>query len=193
MWLVLGIVASYFYNMRIDPKYFNHFLFIVAVIGFLVIGLASLLYIGKQEKRFIDRLEGTLLREFTFTNGVGDTVQVQTDRTTVLLFWATWSERSLEAVDNLYTWHDANPDIYVISAYVKDAYELAEVYNRPGQDQFQLLNATGAYQDLRVPGVPTVIIFDMNGKVMTTEIGYREIPLWHTLTTRQMLYSHNLE
>lgn len=164
---------------------------IVAVIGIITIAVASFLYIDRQEQRFYDRLDETPFSEFVFRNTEGDTVKVATDRTTVLLFWATWSERSLDMLYDLYSWHDSYPQYEVIVAYVKDAPELAMAHDRENHERYNLLDGTPAYQDLRVPGVPATIIFDEQGMVRTVEVGAQTVPAWYNLSTRDQLQSDN--
>ncbi len=161
----------------------------VGAVGIIAIAVASFFYLGKQEQRFLGRLDGTMLQEFVFHDAEGDTVQVRPERTTVMLFWATWSERSLDSLYDLYKWHDNYPQYEIIAAYVKDAPEFARAHDRAEQENHRLLDGTPAYQDLRVPGVPTAIIFDESGTVRSTEIGARAVPAWHELSTRGELQS----
>lgn len=169
--------------MRIDPRFFNHFMLIVAVICIAIIAITSILYIGKQEERFLNRLEDQRLRDLTFLTMEGDSLQVIRDRTTILLFWSTWSDRSLEALDDLYNWHDNNPGFEVVASYVKDSDDFAAAYDRVEQKQFIMVNGTPAYQNLRVPGIPTAIVFDSLGDIHAVEIGARDVPVWHALTS----------
>ncbi len=172
--------------MRIDPRFFNQFILIVAVICIAAIVITSIRYIGKQEERFLDRLEGQKLADLTFLSADGDTLQMNRDQTTVLLFWSTWSDRSLDALYDLYSWHDKYPYVEVVSAYVKDSDEFASVYDQEEKQQFILVNGTPAYQNLRVPGIPTAIIFDSHGEIHAVEIGYRDVPVWHTLSPGEL-------
>ena len=174
--------------MRIDPKFFNHFMVVVAVFCIIAIIFASFLYIGKQEQRFLNRLDQRSLNELVFTNDRGDTLQIVPERTVVILFWSTWSERSLDMLEDLYRWHDEYPQFKVVSAYVKDAAEFASVHDRPGADHFTLVNGTGAYQELRVPGVPSAIIFSAESDILHTQVGTKEQPVWHELSSRYTLH-----
>ncbi len=160
---------------------------IVAVICLVAIALASFRYVSKQEHRFIDRLEETPLSSFVFLNPEGDTLRFEPGQTTVILFWATWSGRSLGSLYDLYNWHDSYPQFRVISAYVKDAPEFAKAHDRPYKDRFVLVDGTQAYQDLRVPGVPTAIVLDEEGAVRSTDVGTQTVPVWHELSTREQL------
>ncbi len=174
--------------MRIDPKFFNHFMIAVAVFCIIAIAFASFRYIDKQEQRFLNRLDQSSLNELVFTNTLGDTVNIAPERTVVILFWATWSDRSLDTLNDLYHWHDAHPQFEVVSAYVKDAAELASVHDRPGTDHFTLVDGTGAYQELRVPGVPAAIVFSAGGDVLHTQVGTKEKPVWRELSSRDKLH-----
>lgn len=174
--------------MRIDPKFFNHFMIAVAVFCIIAIAFASFRYIGKQEQRFLNRLDQKSLNDLVFTNARGDTVNIEPERTIVILFWATWSDRSLDTLNDLYRWHDEHPQFEVVSAYVKDALEFAIAHNRPETDHFSLLDGTGAYQELRVPGVPSAIIFSDGGDLLFTQVGTKEKPVWHELTSQDQLH-----
>ncbi|MDG5766130.1 hypothetical protein QA596_01540 [Balneolales bacterium ANBcel1] len=175
--------------MRIDPKYFNQFMVVVAVFCIAAIALASYRYVDRQEQRFMDRMEQTPASELHFLTMDGDTLQLDPERTTVILFWATWSGRSLESLYELYQWHDSYPQFEVIAAFVKDAPEFALAHNRESKERFMLVNGTPAYQDLRVPGVPSAIILDSQGRVVATEVGSSSVPIWQKLSTRDQLHS----
>ena len=167
--------------MRIDPKYFNQFMVVLAVTGIVTIALASLYYVGKQEQRFLGRLDDSDPSAFRFVTLQGDTLAIPSDRNTILLFWATWSERSLEELYDLYSWHDRHPEYEVVAAFVKDAAEFAEAHYRPERPRFHMVNGTGVYQDLRAPGVPTAIIFGPGHQVMHTQSGSGPRPVWHEM------------
>ncbi len=162
---------------------------IVAVICIIAIAFGSFRYVSKQEERFLDRLEQTPVEEFIFLTSEGDSLQIQPERTTIILFWATWAERSLGSLYDLYQWHDNYPQYDVIAAFVKDAPEFARAHDRDGQDRFRMLDGTTAYQDLRVPGVPTTLVLNARGEVSMTGVGAQNIPVWHELSTRKQLQS----
>ena len=167
--------------MRIDPKYFNHFMVVLAVTGVITIALASLYYVGKQEQRFLGRLDNSDPSGFRFVSLQGDTLALAPDRNVVLLFWATWSDRSVEELDDLYGWHAEHPEYEVVAAFVKDAAEFAEEHERPGRPGFHIADGTGVYQDLRVPGVPTAIIFGPGHRVTHTQAGSGSRPAWREM------------
>ncbi len=174
--------------MRIDPKFFNHFMIVLAVFCIIAIAFASFRYVGKQEQRFLDRLEHSSPGELVFTDTQGDTIRIEPDRIVIVLFWSTWSDRSLGVLYDLYRWHDQHPQFEVISAYVKDAADFARVHDRQDVQRFTLLDGTGAYQDLRVPGVPAAIIFGSGGDVLYTQVGTKPVAVWHELSSRQQLH-----
>lgn len=168
--------------MRIDPGYFNQFMVVLAVFCLLAIALASFLHIGKREDRFLGRLENYPGEKFVFTTARGDTIRASSERTTVILFWSTWSDRSIRELTNLYQWHDENPDYEIIAAFVKDSPEYALIYDRKGKDYFTLADGTGVYQDLRIPGIPAAIVLSPADEVIMTQVGSMEIPVWHQLS-----------
>lgn len=157
--------------MRIHPRYFNRFMVIVAVTGIIVIALASYFYVNRQEQRFLDRLDRSDPAEFAFVGLDGDTIRIPPDRNTVVLFWATWSDRSIEELNDLSDWWQDHPDFKVIAAFVKDAAEYARAYQRPEHDGFQIADGTEVYQDLRVPGVPSAILFGPDRMIAATQVG----------------------
>lgn len=168
--------------MRIDPGYFNQFMAILAVFCLLAIALASFLHIGKREDRFLGRLENYPAGKFEFITAQGDTIRTSGERTTVILFWSTWSDRSIRELANLNEWVQENPDFEVIAAYVKDAPEYALEYDRERSSLFLLADGTGVYQDLRIPGIPAVIVLSPENEVLITQIGSMDEPVWHQLS-----------
>ncbi len=144
---------------------------IVAVTGIIVIALASYFYVSRQEQRFLDRLDRSDPAEFAFVGLDGDTIRIPPDRHTVVLFWATWSDRSMEELNDLSDWWQDHPDFKVIAAFVKDAAEYARAHQRPGDEGFQIADGTEVYQDLRVPGVPSAILFAPDLEVAATQVG----------------------
>lgn len=144
-------------------------------------------YIGKQEERFLNRLDSTTLPEFVFLNEQGDTLSVTSERTTIVLFWSTWSSRSLNELYDLYNWHDDHSHYDVIAAYVKDSAEFAEAHNRQDKVRFRMVDGTPVYQDLRIPGVPTAIVFNSGNEPVMTQVGSESVPVWHSLSPRQEL------
>ncbi len=169
--------------MRIDPRFFNRFMIVLAVICLVAIGLASFRFIGTQEKRFLERLDISNPSKFFFTAVEGDTLHMTPGRPVILLFWATWSERSLDELYDLFSWHRDHPNYTVIAAYVKDSPEFAMIHNRPDLMNFFMADGTGIYQDLRVPGIPTVIVFGPNLEIITTQIGTGTEPAWRGLAS----------
>ena len=90
----------------------------------------------------------------------------------IVLFWATWSEKSALMMDQLELILSSEPDVTVVGALVKDATDTAEpvLSDHP----FLYIDGTVLFNDLKVPGIPSLLILDTKGKVITTHIGYQE-------------------
>lgn len=181
--------------MRIDSRYFNHFMAITAFFFLLAIILASLWYPGKQERRYRERLQSYPPERFVFLDIHGDTLKIASGRPVIVFFWAGWSDRSVSQLNDLLVWHKQNPGPQVVAAWVKDDPEmLADQGVLPGGalsenpdtrgGRFEFVDGTRPYQDLRVPGVPTSLLFDDKGRLMATAVGFRATPVWHQMSMK---------
>lgn len=166
--------------MRIDPKYFNLFMAVVAVVALVVILFGTFRYIENQQNIF---RETVVARQDSLAT-VGfprlfedDTLRIDSisSRFVLLDFWATWSDRSSRYHRDLQPVLAARGDtLTVIAAMVKDSGEKARQYREEHGYPFEYVDGTELYNELNVPGLPAQILFDPQKKVLATFVGYRD-------------------
>ncbi|RNC85771.1 MAG: hypothetical protein ED557_03070 [Balneola sp.] len=91
---------------------------------------------------------------------------------TLVLFWASWSEKSSDIMAELDVISHGSTKINVVAALVRDATEELEVPSN--QYDFHYIDGTVLNNELRVPGIPSYLILDENGKPVNIQVGYKE-------------------
>ena len=164
--------------MRIDPKYFIPFLLIVAACCVAAIIYFNFHFIGGQQERFASSIgDGQTLTEHEFAIYFSDesfVLNEQLNRRKIVLFWASWADRSIEARDYLFqaiSQTNANP--LLILASVKDDVTYLESLQPMLNDHIILIQATEFYNDARVPGIPAVIAFNEDNSIYGMKSGFR--------------------
>jgi thiol-disulfide isomerase/thioredoxin len=166
--------------MKIDPKYFNLFALIVAVFAMIAITYFTISYAGNQRSEFESSLgSGADLYNEWFVNIDGiDSVRAVDfkDRIVVIDFWATWSDPSLESRNVLLDVISSYPDSLkpvVIAAAVRDADETVNEFLGSSGSGFYYVRGTDVFQKMKVPGVPTQVIFAPGGRLIESRIGFK--------------------
>lgn len=145
-----------------------------ALVTMIFIVYASFQFKDKQEsnfKKYISENEN-LLTEQHLIIAKDDSLSLNAlqGEKVVLVFWASWSEKSAEMMAELDELA-SNSDVTIVAAAVKDATEtVAEVL--PDHD-FIFIDGAKLFNDLKVPGIPSYILFDPDGKVVEVTVGYR--------------------
>ncbi|WP_018126192.1 TlpA family protein disulfide reductase [Balneola vulgaris] len=162
--------------MKLDNKHFPLFMVVIAIIAALSIIYSSINYKGTQAERFkegIAESDSLLTKELQYVFE-DDSLSVQQFKgnNVVLLFWATWSEKSQFMIDEIYTLADQTDSLVVLAAIVKDARETIDESSL--RDGLYYVDGADLFNDLKVPGIPSYILFDPTGKVKYVHIGYQE-------------------
>jgi len=160
--------------MRLDPKHFNLFLIICAVITLIVIIFGTIRYVSNQQKTFKDNLAETDLSAHYFMEYASEdslSITQFTGEPVVIHFWSTWSARSMGINDVLKEFKSENDELIVIAAAARDGEELILEYMNEHSLPFYFVNGTEIYLDLLVPGLPSQIMVDRNGEVFDTQVG----------------------
>lgn len=160
--------------MRLDPKYFNLFIGICALLTLIVIIYGTINYSQKQVREFreniaevqIDTLsfeQYELTEKLLLTELEGEPVVIQ--------FWSTWSGKSMEVNRFLNEYHKENPDLTILAAVVRDDDGLVMDYVEEHSYPFRYVRGTPLFQKLLIPGVPSQILIDRNTNLHSTLVG----------------------
>ncbi|MFA5667826.1 MAG: hypothetical protein WC967_01185 [Balneolaceae bacterium] len=162
--------------MRIDNKYFPAFMAVMALVSALIIVYASLSFKDKEQTRFLNSIstnDTLTVKKMRYVHK-DDSVSVSEfkGKNVVLLFFSSWSEKSNFMIDEIATLTDQNSSIHVIGALVKDATDSIDFEALP--KNFTYVDGVSLYNDLKVPGVPSYVVFDKNGSYVYAHVGYQE-------------------
>lgn len=160
--------------MRLDPKHFNVFLGICAVITAVVIFFGTVLYVSNQQKTFKQEIDKTDLNEWKMIQYAnGDTLSMNQfeGEPVVILFWSTWSEMSMSVNESLHNLKQEENHFVVIAAATRDGDELVKEYIDSVPYDFIFVNGTSLYHDLMVPGLPSQLFLNRKGEIVDHLVG----------------------
>src|SRR5690554_7478083 len=112
--------------MRIDPKYFNLFIAVCAVITLVVIVFGTINYSNNQVADFRENLEMVQLDTLSFKSySSSDSLHLShhSGNPVVIQFWSTWSDKSQDVNLRIEEIRKENPELEVIAAAVRDGDE----------------------------------------------------------------------
>ncbi len=162
--------------MKLDKKYFPHFMAVMAVLSAMIIVYSSLRYQETRNERYFRSIaenDSLTTQEFRLlTSEGGVTIADYTGEHVVLVFWASWSDMSTLMLDELYTLYDQRNDLKVIAALVKDATETVDFETL--QDGLIYVDGADMYNQLKVPGIPSYVLFGPDGTYKYAHVGYQE-------------------
>ncbi len=162
--------------MRLKQKQFVPFMIVLAILSVGVIIFSSFNFTQKQQQVFQENIAkaDSMTVMPLLVVGTDDYVRIeeQFGQKQLLVFWASWSEKSRSMLDEIEQFQFEQDSFPVIAALVKDAEEsLPEKKEYP---DFTYVDGVTLYNHLKVPGFPTYILLDENGTVLTTQIGYEK-------------------
>ncbi len=160
--------------MRLDPKYFNIFIAVCAILALLAIVYSTIRYSQKQVTDFQNNIAGVQLDTLAFksyTSADSLYLRDESEKPVIIQFWSTWSGKSQHVNEFLHEFSSENQGFTIIAAAVRDGEEqILEYINQMGYD-FYFVDGTGFYQTLYVPGIPAQILINKNGELFATHIG----------------------
>ena len=160
--------------MRLDPKYFNLFIGICALLTLIVIIYGTINYSNKQATEFRENLEAVRMDTLSFSRFGSDQVLELADlqgEPVIIQFWSTWSGKSISVNRFLENYKGENPSLRVIGAIVRDADEKVSEYLAENNHGFIIVEGTGFFQELLIPGVPSQILVSRSGTLFDSQIG----------------------
>lgn len=160
--------------MKLDPKYFNLFIACCTIVALLLIAYGTIAYHQKQEKRFLDNvgqtdLDSYFLPSMTEQDSLG--LSSFEGAPVVIHFWSTWSRKSQNVHSLLHELVEMYPELTILAAAIRDDDELVQDYIRQNRHPFIYVNGTPLYHDLQVPGLPSQILLDRDGRYYASQIG----------------------
>ena len=161
--------------MRLDPKYFNLFIAVCALLTMLVIIFGTIMYSNKQESDFRKSLADVRLDTLSFSAYSHEADSLIADdfkgSPTLIQFWSTWSEKSLAVNRFLENTHQNYPELTIVAAAVRDSDELIMEHINSTSNDFIYVHGTPFFQVLLVPGMPSQILLDRDGKYFDAQVG----------------------
>jgi hypothetical protein len=160
--------------MRLDPKYFNHFLGGCAVVTVFVIFFFTVLYVSGQQETLREEIEKADLNDwklYHYTTGDSLSISQFSGRPVIIHFWSTWSDMSMSINDELQERKLESDDLVVIAAAARDGEEQVKEYINSVPYDFVYVNGTALYQGLMVPGLPSQLYVNRDGEIVDHLVG----------------------
>ncbi len=151
---------------------------VVAGICLVLIIYFNLRFMGSQQERFAQRVgDGSEHYEQYYPNMYGDDEispeNYSEGRPLILIFWSSWSGRSEEALTDLHRrYTEATTETAVITAAVKDNPQHAGEIRDAIQFPFLIVDGTEHYNEIRLPGLPSLIAFNADGSLFGARLGF---------------------
>ncbi len=166
--------------MAQDLTLFNRVLFGIGILAVGLIIIFSVRYAENQRATMTDFVAAdSLIHQRWFQNLDGtDSLQLSSyqGREVILIFWASWSGKSLEVLENLDSLKMQRGDsLVIVAAAVKDNGSEAREYIERKSHDFEYVDGTIHYLDLRLPGVPSAIRFNRESKPVQILVGESQL------------------
>ncbi|HKJ32563.1 MAG TPA: TlpA disulfide reductase family protein [Balneolales bacterium] len=167
-------------SLRIDQKYFNRFAIIVGVIAITLLAASSIyLHISSKDKFYkrAKREQGQINQSYLKDVFSNDSLRVADyqHKYVVLVFWATYASPSKPLFKELDNYRKKYPDkITIIAASVRDSRPTIKKYLAKNVHySFHYVFGNDLFYHLEIPGLPTFIVFNPDGKLLYSHAGYR--------------------
>lgn len=148
----------------------------VAVLTAVAIVYSSFQYKVTQKERFVEAIQesGSLGSRSLLLINEDDSVSIDQFKGSdlIVVFWASWSDKSDLLLQEIYTLQDQTDSLEVIAALVLDATESIE--DTKFIESFVHIDGASLYNELKVPGIPSYVVFDKKGAFKYAHVGYQE-------------------
>lgn len=163
--------------MRLDPKYFNVFLVIVAAIAAILIAVFTLSNRSAEKSDFRRRMfaQDSLQTVWWTKVQSDDSLRISDlkGQFVVLDFWANWSDASINSHNQLARIKSQYPDtLQVIAASVSLQKEKVNSYIEKHNFPFQFVAGSQHFSEFDVPGLPAQMMYTPNGVLRHIFLGY---------------------
>lgn len=174
--------------MKIDPKYFNLFLLIVAVAAAILIALFTLKNRSNEKTAFKERMFSNDSLQTVSWKVVNrdDSLRISDFKGSylVLSFWANGSKASLESQRELARLKAEYGDsLNVIAAGVGLQKQEAVNYIEDHDFPFHFVAGSRQFSAFGVPGLPAQLIYNQKGELHRVYLGYRDNSRYDSLRT----------
>lgn len=160
--------------MRLDPKHFNLFLVICAVLTLLVIVFGTIRYVSNQQIVFKENLADVEISTIQFAQYASDdslSISDFSGQPIVLHFWSTWSDMSMNVNRELAELKNRHNELIIIAAASRDGEEQVLEYISENPYPFEFVSGTDFYLDMLIPGLPSQIFINREGEIVDTQVG----------------------
>ncbi len=147
---------------------------VCAALTLIVIVYGTVNYSQKQQSQFKDTIASMQMDTLSFDRFGEERRLVMEELQgdpVVIEFWATWSGKSLAVNRFLDEYQKENPDLVVVAAVVRDGEKQAAEYITSHEYDFIYVVGTHFFQSINIPGVPSQILIDREGKLFTSQVG----------------------
>lgn len=174
--------------MRIDPKYFNTFLLIVALIAAGLIAFYTLSNRSAERSDFKQRMlaQDSLRTVWWPQVQKDDSLRIADFRGqfVVLDLWANWSDASLDSHSTLARLQKEYPDkLQVIAAAVGLQKKEVVSYMNEHRFPFHFVAGSRHFSSFNVPGLPAQFIYAPSGELKQIFLGYSGPSRYDSLRT----------
>lgn len=165
--------------MRIDPKYFNVFILIMALIGAAIIAFFSFSNDRGGRLYFKDFITSSdsLSREYWPRAFSDDSLRIadMEEQYVLVDFWSTRSIYGDKRHLFLNELRQRYPErLRVLAAAVRDRMEDIRAYEEEHAFNFTYVNGNRNFSKYRVPGIPTMLLYEPGGHIHTVFVGFQE-------------------
>ncbi|MEX0721886.1 MAG: hypothetical protein WD059_14520 [Balneolaceae bacterium] len=169
--------------MRLKQKQFIPFMIVVAIITLAIIVITSFNFSNKQEQQFKENVASSDSLHIMPLSIIGEaesiTIESLEGKNALLVFWASWSEKSESMLNEIQSFQSESDSLSVIAGLVKDAEESLPAEKK--YPSFTYVDGTDLFNELKAPGYPSYILFDADGNVLHTHIGFQKGAGYDTL------------
>lgn len=163
--------------MRLDPKFFNKFIAICAIITFIAIIFFTIRHSQSQVRDFKSNIENVQPDTLSFYSySMPDSLYLSELKggPAVIQFWSTWSGRSHGVNLILEEFKAHFPEMTVLAAVVRDDETLVREYIANHSFPFHFVDGTDLFHNVYAPGVPSQIFINSEGQLADFHIGDNE-------------------
>ncbi|HKK44654.1 MAG TPA: TlpA disulfide reductase family protein [Balneolaceae bacterium] len=174
--------------MKIDPKYFNRFLAIMAIMAAVIIMFFTFHNQLSDKSDFKKRIFAQdSLQTIYFHNAQdADSLRISDfkGQYVVLDFWANWSDESLDFHQKLADIKNQYPDkLQIIAAAVGLRRKQVISYMQKHPFPFHFVGGSKPFAVFGVPGLPAQLIYNPDGKLQSVFLGFPDKSQYDSLRT----------